>query len=180
VRPIAARSNIQLHDKSEVCSGHVLADRQRLKQVLLNLLTNAVKYNRPHGNVTLSCATEPDGRLRILVRDEGQGIAADKIERLFLPFERLGAERSAIEGTGLGLVLSQRLMQAMDSTIQVESTQGKGSTFSFVLPMVAGPLETIPLSINWKTLHLTKTWASTERCFTSKTTIPICAWLSAW
>ncbi len=141
VSPIAARENIHLLEATGGCTGYVLADRQRLKQVLLNLLTNAVKYNRPSGSVTLTCVDEGEEHLRILVQDTGNGIAAEKIERLFLPFERLGAELGAVEGTGLGLVLSQRLMHAMDSVIEVSSTEGEGSRFSFVLPNVSEPLE---------------------------------------
>jgi PAS domain S-box-containing protein len=143
VRPIAAREKIHLLDTTGGCSGHIMADRQRLKQVLLNLLVNAVKYNRPLGSVTVSCAAEGE-RIRVLVKDDGYGVAPDKMERLFLPFERLGAERSAIEGTGLGLALSQRLMHAMDSIIEVSSTQGEGSTFSFALPVVAPPVDGLP------------------------------------
>ncbi len=113
---------------------HVMADRQRLRQVLLNLLSNAVKYNREGGRVTLDChAREPgaDGqrRLRVEVTDTGTGLTAEQIGRLFTPFERLGAERSATEGTGLGLALSKGLVEAMGGCIGVDSVPGAGSTF---------------------------------------------------
>jgi len=120
---------------------HVLADRQRLQQVLLNLLSNGVKYNRAGGTVTVACVEVGGGRLRIDVTDTGQGIAPDKLERLFTPFDRLGAEASAVEGTGLGLALSKSLVEAMGGTLQVGSQPGVGCTFSVDLALVAAPTE---------------------------------------
>jgi signal transduction histidine kinase len=120
---------------------HVRADRQRLKQVLLNLLTNAVKYNHDGGRVSLSYAEHIDGRIRITVRDTGPGIPADKLDRLFTPFDRLGAELSGVEGTGLGLAITKRLVEAMGGTVGVESTVDAGSAFWVELPRVTGPLE---------------------------------------
>ena len=117
---------------------HVLADRQRLQQVLLNLLANAVKYNRPHGTVRVACDAG-DERMRIAVSDAGPGIAADKLARLFVPFDRLGAEATGVEGTGLGLALSKALVDAMRGTLEVESAVGTGSTFAVTLPRVAAP-----------------------------------------
>ncbi len=119
---------------------HVLADRQRLQQVLLNLLSNAIKYNRPDGTVRASCERVGDERLRISVADTGQGIAADKLDRLFTPFDRMGAEGSAVEGTGLGLALSKALVEAMGGTLYVQSQPGVGSTFSVELQVVAAPV----------------------------------------
>jgi signal transduction histidine kinase len=118
---------------------HVLADRQRLEQVLLNLLSNAVKYNRSGGAVRVRSEVARETALRILVTDTGPGIAAEKLGRLFMPFERLGAESSAIEGTGLGLALSRRLIEAMGGSIAVETAEGAGSTFSVELQLVAAP-----------------------------------------
>ena len=130
VTPLAAKANIQLHaDATGAPERHILADRQRFKQVLLNLLSNAIKYNRPGGSVTLSYEDAPPRRLRIKVRDTGLGIPQDKTNRLFAPFDRLGAEQTEIEGTGLGLVLCKRLVEAMGGTLGVESVKGKGSTF---------------------------------------------------
>jgi signal transduction histidine kinase len=121
----------------------VLADRQRLKQVLLNLLSNAIKYNRDHGRVTIS-AERVAAKLRIDVSDTGQGIASDKLDRLFTPFERLGAEGSDIQGTGLGLALSKSLVEVMGGELSVESEPGEGSTFSIELPIAKRP--TMPVA----------------------------------
>jgi len=122
---------------------HVLADRQRLQQVLLNLLSNAVKYNRPDGTVRASCERVGDDGLRISVTDTGRGIAADRLERLFTPFDRLGAEVSAVEGTGLGLALSKALVDAMGGTLYVRSQPGVGSTFCVELLVVAAPVAAV-------------------------------------
>ena len=112
---------------------YVLGDRQRLRQVLLNLLSNAVKYNRLHGTVMVEVLAD-QARVRISVTDTGFGMTADELARLFTPFERLGAARSGIEGTGLGLVLSRRLTESMQGRLEVTSTPGGGSTFTVELP----------------------------------------------
>ena len=119
---------------------YVLADRQRLKQVLLNLLGNAVKYTPANGCVTISYRASDNDKGRIAVSDNGAGIPADKLSRLFTPFDRLGAEQSDVQGTGLGLALCQRLMRAMRGSMGVESTVGHGSTFWIELPRAASPL----------------------------------------
>jgi CheY-like chemotaxis protein len=123
------------------CATHVLGDRQRLKQVLLNLLSNAVKYNREGGSVHLDCEPVAGGRLRIKVTDTGLGIPADAIGRLFVPFERVASEPTAIEGTGLGLPLSKRLAEAMGGTLEVSTAVGQGSTFWIELPLVQAPVQ---------------------------------------
>ena len=115
------------------CGPKVLADQRRLRQVVLNLLSNAIKYNRADGYVQLACRYD-GGQVVIEVRDSGQGIPAAQRERLFQPFERLGAERGAVEGTGIGLALCQRLVLAMGGQIGVESAPGAGSTFWVRLP----------------------------------------------
>jgi PAS domain S-box-containing protein len=105
----------------------VLADRVRLRQVLVNLLSNAVKYNRPGGEVRVGWRIE-QGSCEVFVRDDGVGMGPDKIRQLFEPFNRLGAENSKIEGTGIGLVLSRRLAELMGGSLRVESTAGRGTT----------------------------------------------------
>jgi PAS domain S-box-containing protein len=111
-------------------------DRMRVKQVLLNLLGNAVKYNRPGGPIELACRSQ-GAHWRIEVRDGGRGLSAEQCARLFQPFERLGAAASGIEGTGIGLALARRLVEAMGGNIGVDSTPGVGSCFWFTLPRAA-------------------------------------------
>ncbi|HEX8273136.1 MAG TPA: PAS domain S-box protein [Longimicrobiaceae bacterium] len=142
IRPVAAQRSVTLHARYDGCGRHVQADRQRLAQVLLNLLSNAVKYNRPGGSVEMVCRVEEGGeRLRLEVRDTGPGIPAERMGELFVPFARLGAEQSDVEGTGLGLALSQRLTEAMGGRLAVESRVGEGSTFAVELRVVDSPLE---------------------------------------
>ncbi|MBI3504392.1 MAG: PAS domain S-box protein [Proteobacteria bacterium] len=105
------------------------ADRTRLKQVLINLLSNAIKYNRPGGTVTVTCARRGADRIRVTITDTGAGLPADKVAQLFQSFNRLGQEASGEEGTGIGLVVSKRLIELMDGVIGVESTVGVGSEF---------------------------------------------------
>jgi signal transduction histidine kinase/ActR/RegA family two-component response regulator len=112
----------------------VRADRMRLKQVLLNLLSNAVKYNRPQGRVELQARPEGD-RLHISVGDEGDGLTAQAKAMLFRPFERLGADRRGVPGTGIGLALSRQLVLAMGGEIGVDSEPGAGSRFWLRLPL---------------------------------------------
>jgi signal transduction histidine kinase len=117
----------------------VLADGRRLKQVFLNLLSNAVKYNRSGGTVTVECwptQAAPTRALRICVKDTGFGLSAEKIARLFTPFDRLGAEQTGVEGTGLGLAYSKRMVTAMGGTLGMESMIGTGSSFWVDLPLV--------------------------------------------
>ena len=117
----------------------VRADRTRLKQVLVNLLSNAVKYNRSGGTVAISFALSAPGRLRVGVRDTGEGLDADQLAQLFQPFNRLGREEGLEEGTGIGLVVSQRLIQLMGGVIGAESVFGEGSVFWIDLALASGP-----------------------------------------
>ena len=121
---------------------YVQADRQRVKQVLLNILSNAIKYNVEGGSVTLNFNPTTDGIMRISITDTGPGIEPEKLSRLFVPFERLGIERRSADaqGTGLGLALAKRLVEAMHGTIGVESTPGKGSTFWIEIPATQAPI----------------------------------------
>jgi len=129
ITPEAQRQGITLISKIAPCErAFVMADQTRLRQVLLNLLSNAVKYNSPSGSIMIACEELGD-KIRLSVTDTGKGIAPDKIEQLFVPFERLGAEFGTINGTGIGLTLSKQLIELMGGSIGVGSTPGKGSTF---------------------------------------------------
>ena len=119
------------------------ADRRRLRQVLLNLLSNAVKYGGARGRVRVSIEPAADERVRVTVRDHGSGIPAADLDRIFVPFERVG-QGEDVEGTGLGLPISQRLAVAMGGRIEVDSRVGAGSTFSVVLP--AAPAAPAPVT----------------------------------
>jgi signal transduction histidine kinase len=130
LRPLAADRDITLTGVDNRPAPSVLADRQRLKQILINLISNAIKYNTAGGRVTLSYHRPNPGHARIDITDTGPGIAADKLNRLFSPFDRLDADRSpGIEGAGLGLALSKSLATAMGGDLGVHSDIGHGSTF---------------------------------------------------
>lgn len=151
VRPLAAEQNIQLREGDDrELKAYVWADLQRFKQVMLNLCSNAIKYNRPQGTITVTCQTIPGipspedptpvDQLRINVTDTGRGIPLESQAQLFTPFMRVGAAQTTIEGTGLGLALSLSLIHAMHGTIGVESTVDVGSTFWVQLPLTDAPL----------------------------------------
>ncbi len=168
VRPLAANRQIQLvhEDALRHAAHHVFADQQRLRQVVINLLSNAIKYNREGGQVVLSTtivpgaavkygdsgAMESSGMIRLAVRDTGPGIAPHQSPKLFMPFERLGAERTRIEGTGIGLSLCKRLVEAMHGAIGVESVPGEGSTFWVELPLLRAAPEIRPVAAETTTL----------------------------
>jgi signal transduction histidine kinase len=118
----------------------VLGDQQRLRQVLFNLLSNAIKYNRRGGTVTMTCPAYADGRVRVSVRDTGPGIPPEQVERLFDPFDRLGAEASNVEGTGLGLPIARLLAEAMGGRLGVSSMPDWGSTFWVEVPTTPPPV----------------------------------------
>jgi PAS domain S-box-containing protein len=115
------------------------ADRTRLKQILINLLSNAIKYNQANGTVVVDCAISAPERIRVSVRDTGAGLPPEMISQLFQPFNRLGQERNKEEGTGIGLVMSKRLVEMMGGLIGVESTVGLGSVFWFELNSTVEP-----------------------------------------
>jgi K+-sensing histidine kinase KdpD len=156
-RPLAAQRCITLDD-GELPEGEpfVTADRQRLSQVLLNLLSNAVKYNREGGSVRLHCEILPEDRVKVRVTDTGKGVDPAQHDQLFVPFARLGAEHTEVEGTGLGLALSQRLVEAMGGSLVLEESSDDGSTFALDLRLARDPVERLegrspaPLSVGSK------------------------------
>ena len=138
VQPLASAQSITIHVIGSDAPLFVFADGQRLRQVLLNLLSNAIKYNIQAGAVTVSIVQIGD-RLRFNVVDTGPGISQEKAERLFIPFQRLGAEATSVEGTGLGLALSLRLAEAMGGTIGLEPSQ-RGAHFFLDLAKAESPV----------------------------------------
>jgi signal transduction histidine kinase/ActR/RegA family two-component response regulator len=140
VRPHAAERDIGVDSRAPATADLlVVADTLRLRQVLLNLLSNAVKYNRDGGSVTVEVVEPPEsppGTVRTRIRDTGRGIAPDHIPRLFLPFDRLGAEATGTPGAGLGLALTKGLVESMGGVMGVDTTVDVGSTFWFDLPTV--------------------------------------------
>jgi len=131
--PVAQQREITLHLKAEN-DYHVQADRTRFKQILLNLLSNAIKYNQEKGTVIVDLTPVDEDALRITVSDTGYGLSREQLDNLFQPFNRLGAEGSDIEGSGIGLAITQRLIKMMKGHIGVESKEGVGSRFWLELP----------------------------------------------
>ncbi|MDQ2622032.1 MAG: ATP-binding protein [Actinomycetota bacterium] len=137
--PMADERSVNMSIESPGSDLHVLADQQRLKQILLNLLSNGIKYNRAGGDLTVRSETV-DGYVRILVSDTGEGIPTDLGDRLFTPFERLGADQKGhVEGTGLGLALSERLATLMGGSLTLDRTGPDGTTFAIRLRQVTSP-----------------------------------------
>src|SRR6266851_958218 len=160
VQPLAMSRGVHLDPAPPLASRwYVHADHQRLRQVLLNLLSNAIKYNHPAGTVTITASQQPGDRLRIAVADTGRGIAADDLDRLFTPFERLDAAQAGIEGTGLGLALSRQLVSAMGGTSGVQSTLGEGSVFWIELP-AAEPIAVAQVAIARDPVAVPRTYAA--------------------
>lgn len=137
IRPVAAARGVTVVTEwDSAAHRYVQSDRHRLRQVVLNLLSNAVKYNRTDGTMTIAASVAPNDRIRIEVSDTGFGLTDEQLGKLFVPFERLGAEQSGIEGTGLGLVVARNITETMNGTLSVTSTVGSGTTFSIELPTV--------------------------------------------
>ncbi|GAB4564622.1 MAG: PAS domain S-box protein [Rhizobacter sp.] len=139
IEPQAAKGGIRVGFVPFEGAGFVNADRTRVKQVVINLLSNAIKYNRVGGSVEVSCRAVLAQRLRISIRDTGEGLSSDKLAQLFQPFNRLGQEAGAEEGTGIGLVVSKRLVELMGGEIGAQSTVGVGSVFWIELNAAHAP-----------------------------------------
>ncbi|MBT5551605.1 MAG: PAS domain S-box protein [Nitrospina sp.] len=142
--PLSEKFDIKLIDQiTKNKDVYVLADKTRLKQVFLNLISNGIKYNRKGGSVTLSLNHKDSSGLRIDIVDTGMGIPEEKLNSLFEPFDRLGAEETDIEGTGIGMAISKKLIEVMNGSIGVESTPGEGSTFFVSLPTCPKQLDKV-------------------------------------
>jgi signal transduction histidine kinase/AmiR/NasT family two-component response regulator len=139
IEPQAQKRNIGMTFPHFDVPVFVKADRTRVKQVLINLLFNAIKYNKPGGAVAVECALSPPDSVRISVRDTGTGLTKEQLAQLFQPFNRLGKETSAEEGTGIGLVVTKRLVELMGGVIGVDSTVGVGSVFWVELSLTTAP-----------------------------------------
>jgi signal transduction histidine kinase len=148
IEPQAQKSGISVKFPQFDGACFVSADRIRLKQAVVNLLSNAIKYNRVGGTVEMTIGAQPDQRLRISVQDSGEGLPPEKLAQLFQPFNRLGQETTAVEGTGIGLVVCKRLVELMGGSIGVQSTVGVGSVFWIELDQAKEPAPTT--SVNEK------------------------------
>lgn len=118
---------------------YVHADRTRLKQIIINFLSNAIKYNREQGMVEVTYSMRTPGRIRVIIKDTGSGLPMEKLKQLFQPFNRLDREKTSEEGTGIGLVVARKLIELMGGVVGVESTVGVGSVFWFSLRSAAEP-----------------------------------------
>ena len=139
IEPQAQKSGIKLTFPQFDCPYFVKADRTRVKQILINLLSNSIKYNRAGGTVVVNYSAGTANRIRISITDTGEGLSVENLSQLFQPFNRLGREIGTEEGTGIGLVVSKRLVELMGGAIGVESTIGKGSVFWIKLNLTDAP-----------------------------------------
>ncbi|QPJ61348.1 MAG: HAMP domain-containing protein [Candidatus Nitronauta litoralis] len=139
LQPMAQKYNVTL-DCGNLPHNHLVikADPKRIRQVLNNLISNAIKFNRPSGKVEIRIKTDEENQLTLIVRDTGMGVPGDKAETIFEPFERLDWEFSKIEGMGIGLSISKNLIEAMGGRIGFESEVGIGTTFYFTMPLYFG------------------------------------------
>ncbi len=133
---LANEKNISLRYEKNLCENcFVAVDPLRFKQVVLNLISNAIKYNKPNGSVVVSFKSQESGTMRLRIQDTGHGIAEDKIDKLFKPFERFDVDAEQIEGAGIGLTISKQLIEMMHGTIGFDSKLGEGSLFYIDVPI---------------------------------------------
>lgn len=126
------------HSKSDL---YINADEAKFRQVILNVLSNAIKYNKRKGRITILISMDQESRIKIAITDTGQGIAAKNLDNIFTPFNRLGTEKTTIPGTGLGLAISKKLVNLMDGEISVSSQEGVGTTFTLLFSSVEPEIE---------------------------------------
>lgn len=150
LRPVAEAAGVTLRAPAPTAGLGVVADRTRLRQVLINLVSNAIKYNRAGGEVLLEVRQTRDG-VALAVHDTGVGIPEDRMAELFQPFSRLGRETTDVAGTGIGLAVSRRLAEAMNGRLECASVEGQGSTFTLHLPLAhpaAAPVTASPIPLS--------------------------------
>jgi PAS domain S-box-containing protein len=149
MRPLAEANNIEVHHDpgAAATATYVMADRRRLRQVVLNLLSNSIKYNKRGGEVVVTTELRDEGQLRLTVTDTGIGIRGEDIARLFTPFDRLGERSANVEGIGIGLALSQRLVALMGGVLSASSEVDVGSSFSVRMPIAQAPEARIEASL---------------------------------
>jgi signal transduction histidine kinase len=180
IEPQAHKRGIAMAFPSFDLPYYVKADLTRVKQVLINLLFNAIKYNKPGGAVSVEYTLSPPDSIRISVRDTGAGISPEHLAQLFQPFNRLGKETSAEEGTGIGLVVTKRLIELMGGTIGVDSSVGTGSVFWIELSLVAAPqLGATIADVEALHGHRRRKAPPCEPCSTWKTIRPTSSWSSS-
>ncbi|CDK99744.1 conserved protein of unknown function [Magnetospirillum gryphiswaldense MSR-1 v2] len=151
--PIFAKYEVTPVNEAAECNATILADPQRTKQLILNLLSNAAKYNRRGGTVTISCETIEDGFHRLIIADTGKGIPDNMQDQMFKPFNRLGADATATEGTGIGLALTKSIIEAMGGRIGFSSVADKGSCFWLDFPLCDDKVEPPPAADSGPNLH---------------------------
>lgn len=144
IQSLADTKQIEIMIKQKHCQIMMMADHTKLKQILINLMSNAIKYNRQGGSVTIECQLFENTHLKILIADTGIGIPHKQQGQVFTAFSRLGQENSTIEGAGVGLVVTKRLVEAMSGQMGFESTEGEGSCFWFTLPIADDTKEATP------------------------------------
>ncbi|MDH3389603.1 MAG: response regulator, partial [Gammaproteobacteria bacterium] len=153
IAPLASNRELEVvFDQDQFDGWNVFADNIRLKQVFLNLLTNAVKYNQEGGSIFVRLEPGEDGLLRVGVQDTGVGISPEKLKELFQPFNRLGAEFSTVEGTGIGLVITRQLLDLMNGELDIDSKPGAGSTFWVTLQVSGSVASACDLPLNDPTI----------------------------
>lgn len=142
ISTLAEARRVAIHlPPAGAASPRVMADFTRIKQVLINFLSNAIKYNREGGRIDITWQTQAGDQLRVEIRDTGQGIPAGRVGELFQPFNRIGAEHSGIEGAGVGLALTKQLVEKMAGCVGVDSVEGAGSCFWFALQQADEPAQ---------------------------------------